>query len=584
MYVFSEDEQHLLFMDCFGLTRLSFPNHLVTERRNSGSESGGRVSISRDGSVAISYADLLDKTVLWTFPGLRPAQRLGYSGRGALVHPEGTHAIIEAYSGLRLEPLRPPVLLPLRLDAPVDRERSNTDVRVSLEGGRQLAKLVLGGDGQPDVPTPLRVAHDGTLLCYHRGEVLCATLTRTRAEVHWRRAVTTPEGARLELHAEAKRCALLLHRGLRWTVVTLARGRERSLEIESLGVPAVAGRTVVHQPAPDRLVRRNLETGRQTKLPLPEQGVGTIFLGKTRLLFLAADRERILDPIANIELPRELPPEQRAVRQDLLQLVRPTVEAARLAGVCVELGRVTLGPKTDTASVEFRLAGGENLLGALLAGHVTSIWQDRTLPSGWRTRHYKSDCSITYDPDVTVEQLVEAYAVLHERGLGFASTIPFWWRQFDHRGQPPRDPAALAVLAQALIAVVRDGPDVQLDFAELAARGRPAIDAIVSAYDHYSRTAEQLGYQATRLAGALFNRIHKADAARLWMALYLDAEDWQDHGSHYGDIGPYGLGDLLELHPEVTEQFVTWFRTHELPDQDEDRRDYLEQLRRSLRA
>ena len=59
MYGFSEDEQHLLFMDCFGLTRLSLPNQVKTDSKISGSESAGRVTVSRDGSLAASHEDLL---------------------------------------------------------------------------------------------------------------------------------------------------------------------------------------------------------------------------------------------------------------------------------------------------------------------------------------------------------------------------------------------------------------------------------------------------------------------------------------------------------------------------------------------
>ena len=52
MYGFSQDEQLLLFMDCFGLTRLSGAKQVKTDRKIMGSDSAGLATVSRAGAAA----------------------------------------------------------------------------------------------------------------------------------------------------------------------------------------------------------------------------------------------------------------------------------------------------------------------------------------------------------------------------------------------------------------------------------------------------------------------------------------------------------------------------------------------------
>ncbi|MFO7565878.1 MAG: hypothetical protein R6X02_24765 [Enhygromyxa sp.] len=593
MYGFSEDEQLLVFMDCFGLTRLRRPKQVKTDGKISGSESAGRVTVSRDGSFAASYEDLWDKSVIWALPELKSAKRFDrFRERGAMVHPGGTHYIVDDSSGLRLEPLSKRVLLPLRLDAPPDAAPTGTGpVTLSLTGGELRAKLSLGGDGRPDVPMSLRVAGDGTLLRFDGTELCCATLTGTTAAVRWRRPLTAPAGARLELYADAERCVLMVHHGQRWTIFVDGPAGEQRFEIESLGVPAVAGSHLAWQPALDRVIRRELDGGEQTeygfdiydkkrKIELRNEGIGTIFLGaKGSLLFLTAHRESILDLIKEVEIPRKLPAKELEIRQALLDLARPYCDAARLAGACIELGRVEFNPKYNSVSITHRIAGPENLFGALLAAHSQSTWNDRKLPGGWRLGSYGSHGGIGYDPNVTAEQLVEGYAALAEAGVGFASTISFWSQQFETYGKPPSDVACLALLAQALVATVRDGADARIDYAALAARGVPSVDEVIAGFEPYPRRIGELEYRTTRFAGGLFNRLFGVDAARIWVALLLEAE-WEVAGSHYGDFCSGAAIPLLDAHPEAAELFRGWFRDNSVPE--DNRAHYINQLRDRL--
>lgn len=580
MYGFSEDENHLLFMDCFGLTRLSRPNKTKTDTKISGSESAGRATVSRDGSAAVSHEDGWDKTIVWSFPELKPAKRFDrFREKQAMVHPEGAHFIVPEYGALKIKGLTKVVLLPQRLDAPAEATPQSTEpVDLDLSGGEELPALVLG-EGSPELPAPLRIAHDGSLLYFDGKALICATLVGSAATVHWRRALRTPERARVELYADAERSVVMLHRDRRWTITIIKGkgGEERSFEIESLAVPAVAGRYLAYQPTPGAVVRRDLETDEQSehalaiydkkrKIDLSNEGVGTIFVGaKGSLLVLTAHRESILDLIKAVEIPRKLPAKEFDIRQAVLGIARPYVEAARLVGVNIELGRVDLG-KGSRLSVSHRIVGGDSLVGCLLASYSSTVWRTCQLPGSWCMSSYGSSGGIGYSPEVTVEELVASYAAVAEQGIGFHSSISFWASKFDHFGKPPTHTASLALLAQALVAVVRDGPDAALDFAALAKQGVPSIKEIIAAYAAYPQRTEVFDPSATKLSGALFNRLHGPDAAQIWTAIYLEPKGWTHYGSHYSNFGSYAVAPLLEAHPEVAEQFRAWFRTHKVPE------------------
>jgi hypothetical protein len=264
----------------------------------------------------------------------------------------------------------------------------------------------------------------------------------------------------------------------------------------------------------------------------------------------------------------------------VIDRARPYIDAARLAGVCIELGRLELEAKYTSVSVSHRIAGGDSLVGALLAAHSNSVWRNCEFPGAWRMGSYGSAGGITYDSNLTLEQLVEGYVALSQVDVGFASTIDFWARQFDSWGHPPQATACLALLAQALMRVVRDGPDAKLDYAELARRGVPTIEEVIAAFANYPRTAPQLDYGTTKFTCGLFNRLYGAEAARLWTAVYLEGEDWTQYGSYYTDFGNYGIEALLSAHPETAAHFEAWFRDR--PPIEDGRRYYFDQLRQRL--
>ena len=597
MYGFSHDEKHLLFIDCFGLTRLSAPKKVKTDRKITGSDGGGIATVSRDGSLAGSYEDLWDKSVVWTFPELKSALRLDrFRAGGLVVHPEGSHYIYANGATLQLEPVDgKTVLLPLRLDAPPEDEDDDQPKSASFDlssGGEKRPALVFGeGEGKPNIPAPLRIAHDGTLVRWDGRQLICATLRGTSLSVEWRRQLQTPANARVDLYADRERCLVCLHQGERYTLVILRGDKEERIEFESLATPAFAGPYLAYQPNLTQVRHRNLDSGeeqeyslevyaKKRKVDLPNTGVATLFCGaQGRLVALAGHRESLLDLVAGVELPRKLPAKQLELRQALLGHARGYANAARLAGARVELGRVEIDTKNNRVSITNAMRGPEALFGALIASHAYAIWNNPSLPDGWRMSSYGAHGSISAKGGaVGVAELVEGYTKLAKVAVSFASTLSFWADVFDpsRHGDPPSDPAVIAFLTRALVEAFVQGPSATLDYAGLVKRGAPTFDEVKAGLDAYVAHANDLPHNAGRLCGVLFNRLFEAEAAKLWAYCMFESPAYAD-GNRLSDFDYHAIRPLIERFPETVEIYRAWFAANTIPESH--RRYALEQLR-----
>jgi hypothetical protein len=597
MYAFSRDEHLLLFMDGFGLTRMSQPLpakrakgawQLANEPKIMGSESFGRVSVSASGEAGATYEDLWDKSVIWALPELRPSKRFDrFRESGVIVHPEGTHHIVLEHDHLRLEPLVHTVLLPRRLDRPAPKTRSKSK-QLALAGGTALDAWQLG-ESEAYVPVPLRIAHDGTLLAHVGGELVRGRLSGDTLDIEWRRALRVPEQVRVEIHGDAARTLVMVQEGPRWRIVERIGSDEREHLIDSLGVPALAGPYLAWQSSASEVVRMHLDEGRREHFSLaaaditrtselPCEGIGTLFAGpQGSLLMLLQHRESLVDLVHRVEIARKLPAKQLELRQAVLARARPYLDAALAAGITLELGRIELDDKHHSVSVTHRIAGPPTLLGAALASSSRAPWHQASFPGGWRMSSYGSHGGISSGGALDLPGLVHTCDTLARSGLGFAATLEFWAEQFE--GDTPIEPALLAWLARALLALAMHGGATVIDAAALAELGAPRIDEIRAALAHYPKHADTLDRHASGLLGRVFNALLGAGAAPLWIDLYLEA-DWPELGSGYYELWSGALEPLLDSHPETAELFRAWLAAH--PRVPDDRRWYIEQLEQRL--
>lgn len=596
MYAFSRDEHLLLFMDGFGLTRMSQPSEakrakgvwqLKTDAKIMGSESAGRVSVAASGEVAATYEDLWDKSVIWSLPELRPSKRFDrFREKGVVVHPEGTHHIVLEGGQLRLEPLVRAVLLPRRLDRPAPKTRSNTKL-LSLEGGATLEPWQLG-EASTYVPIPLRIGHDGTVIVHAEGELIRGKLAGDTLDIEWRRALRVPEQVRVDIHADAARTIVMVHEGPRWRIAERRGSVEHEHVIESLGVPVVAGPYLAWQTSESEVVRMHLDEGRREHFSLtsedvtrtselPCEGIGTLFAGaQGSLLVLLRHRESLVDLVHGVEITRKLPAKQLELRQAVLGRAHAYLDAALGAGITLELGRIELDDKHHSVSVTHRIAGPSSSFGAALASSSRAAWNDATFPGGWRMSSYGSHGGISCDDPIDVPTLVHTCDALARAGLGFASTLEYWAERLDDVELAPE---LLAWLARALMALAAQGPAARIDGAALAELPAPSLDEVRAALAHYPAHADALDRQTSRLLGRVFNALFGAEVAPLWVDLYLDAT-WPSFGTAYYELGSGAIEPLLDAHPETGDLFRAWITSHR-PVTD-DRRWYVEQLEQRL--
>ena len=93
MYRFTADEQHLLVMDCLGLTRLSPPAKVKTDRAFTAGDQG-HLSISADGTAALAYRHGWCSTARFDFPSLKKVQSYErFDLPHGAISPDGTRAI-----------------------------------------------------------------------------------------------------------------------------------------------------------------------------------------------------------------------------------------------------------------------------------------------------------------------------------------------------------------------------------------------------------------------------------------------------------------------------------------------------------
>ncbi|MCA9715506.1 MAG: hypothetical protein KC468_12590, partial [Myxococcales bacterium] len=141
MYGYSPDGDALVFLDCFGLTRVSLPRTCKTDRKVRGGGAAS-VSFSADGRRALTWQDFADRVIVWELPGLKALYRFERGERApAQLHPDGARLVTLGRDALTL------TLIGLEGDA---RDR------VPLTGGEALPPVSVPGE-TTDPPRALAV-------------------------------------------------------------------------------------------------------------------------------------------------------------------------------------------------------------------------------------------------------------------------------------------------------------------------------------------------------------------------------------------------------------------------------------------
>ncbi len=371
MYRFTADEQHLLLMDCLGLTRWSSPKGLKTDRTfTAGAQ--GQVSISAAGDAAIAYRDGWCSTARFDFPSLKKTKSYErFRQPHGVISPDGTrilhtggftsdpNLILSSIDGARLRHTNIP-----GMDAPL--------IELGLgesEDNRLLSPLfTVSPDGhfvQADWRSPI---------CYGRldPETLEPTvLLKVRHQpppVNWSRAWPSASGLVVAVLDPLKATCTIVH---------FADGREQQRwELTAISLPAVSETHIAWQPDAGTVICQDRGSGAQETFDIAEitakaharksprpawlegldsAGRGTLIIGRSRLILLPWHRETFLDLRSGVETPRKLPEQEHHIRRLALSHIETMVTELRQRGSDCEL--VNLDIKSNNTSFSLRVAG-----------------------------------------------------------------------------------------------------------------------------------------------------------------------------------------------------------------------------------
>src|SRR5262245_28718148 len=332
MHAFTPDGKHLLLIDAHGLTRVTLPAKIKTDRDATGSWlcAGGPhalVRLGRHDRMAIVDAISLDTKVgffsLWTPAALHPA--------GAHVIPfgEASNALaIRTLTGNRIH-------CPELPDTP---DAGTLDLGPARRGtGTLMPQIAVGPD------------HALAWLDPRRGKLFVGTLRKATGPLEDLRAyaIAAPRGV-IELRPRSEStfvCAY--HPGERRAYCALIEPAGiRTRAVGCLGQVAFTGEKVVYQRDESTIVREPFEGGAAQTLALPSgAGAGEVMADGDVVCFAPEDRTRVINLTAKKEAARKPPEAARETYQFISGLLSRYAPVAAEAGQTLALADIAVPKK-----------------------------------------------------------------------------------------------------------------------------------------------------------------------------------------------------------------------------------------------
>ncbi|MCA9663800.1 MAG: hypothetical protein KC486_36065 [Myxococcales bacterium] len=392
MYRFSPGDKAVLFLDCFGLTRLELPRKVKTDRKVRGSWDS-TVSLSDRGDQAMVYDANWWRTYAYEFPALKPSHKYErFRPKEAQVLGSGKHMLVE-YEWVQT--------LGGKDTGSIDDSKAKKLRALDLWATRDLGYYIheafpagpLVGDTFARFDAP-----------QWEWELSFGRCDRKGGELLWRRPIRVHGGHRHGLypHADgvvitsaAPRAGQVFARDFDaagepgatfeaagYTVPVAAHGRlawqedadtvvvrEASGATRSFSIAAATARAHSAKKHPRALPKGDF-LGR-----LENSGEGTILLGEEALLFVPWHGETILDLIGGAEIHRKLPPEEYAVRRHFRATVARAAAFGRDADMTVNGGVCLVNAKQRTFQTGFSATRGEGgLVGLLVGGALAAMF------------------------------------------------------------------------------------------------------------------------------------------------------------------------------------------------------------------
>ncbi len=424
--VHSADLKHFAFIDAFGLTRVSLPHKVKSERRLAGGFDAS-LSLNAARTELLASHPRRGRMLRLAFPGM--TVRAKYSdlrGTSAVLAPDGGFADIS-----------PP--LPTRPVGSLDRflHPHDAPTRTALDLDRAPVREGLFLDGAKPAwrDTRLVTAPSGVwaALCDSEQTLLVGDLSSPEGRLRWSAPVRLPREALVTLHPFDDGQLVLAVFSPSRRESTLVRFDPEGNTLGRHVVPALSPAVplsparVVRQTREDTVVQSFLVDGdsRTTALAPEDHGVGRVLGVEGASFFLPWHAESLVDLQTGAVISRALAEADAPARRWVRAHLARANALGNPGGILFELW--DFDPRPATKFFEFTVeatAGDGSLLAALAAGMLTGVGEDEIedLP-GWRCRN-AGDVLSEFDPGRWDAAEVDlAFAALESAGVHLLSTL-----------------------------------------------------------------------------------------------------------------------------------------------------------------
>lgn len=403
MHSFSPDGKHVVLCDGFGLTRLTFPKQLKTDKIV------GHWMSANDGLV-FAYHAPTNARVGRTVPELKP---VSLEANYELSH--GAAAPLDAENALTIDDT---TLTVLALKGGAKRQHELDGLAVdhgSLDLGPQLAqsseKVVSAGSGGRFATWNLQT---GQLFVGHFPDA-----TKPPVDVLLFQA-GAPQGT-LQLRAVDGGwfvSAFHVSQGKAWCAFIDQAGQVVSRVVATLTAVAGTGRFFVSQPDAGTVLREPITGTRSEPFALKMPGaLAELMAHGDSIWALASDHESFVDVVAGTVLDRKLPAADKEARAGLRAFVAPYQDAGRSANLTIF---PWFRPTKDRSEQGYPYnAGDGGLLRGLVMGNL--FVRCRSVDDGrWRVGSFSNP---TWMRAVGVDEVRAALVAADEHKLGLLSGL-----------------------------------------------------------------------------------------------------------------------------------------------------------------
>lgn len=383
--VHSSDLKHLAFLDGFGLTRISLPNKVKTERK---------VAAGLDATLSLNAArtEMLAWRENWNsmhhlaFPAMKALSKIDrFRLAGTALAPDGGFVDVttvhgpDAVAELRRfsDPHTPPGSTKLpRRDAPV---RPGVTLDSAKPAWRPL-RLVTAPSGV------------WAALLGSEATLLVGDFSVAEGRLRWSTTVRVPREALVTLHPfdDGRVVVAAFSPSRRESTLVRFDATGNTLGVHTLpslcpAVP-VSSDEVLHQLSPETVARTPLDGGIARTTVIADHGVGRVFGHGDAGYFLPWHAESVLDLRTADAISRKLADDDAPVRRWFREHLARANALGNPGGILFELKSFDPNPARRDFGFSFDATTGDgSLVGVLAAGMLTAITDDDALRNlhGW---------------------------------------------------------------------------------------------------------------------------------------------------------------------------------------------------------